>query len=737
MANTIELKVTGLDCPNCAKSVEKGIAQLEGVQSCELNFTTTNLRVKGEVSRDAVIDRVRALGHDVAADALGAESRSVGSSPVNFFHYLWQRSEGRLALLGVLLILPGLIFSELAQLEHWLIDLTSLGALVTAGGPVAASAWRSLRLSREVTINGLMTIAAVGAVIIGAYTEAGMVMVLFALGEALEGYTSNRARDSIRGLMEVVPNQATRLQRQNGQAQEERVKVTDLQPGDLILVKPGERIPMDGLVQAGLSSVNQAPITGESQLVEKTAGAPVFASTVNGEGVLEIEVTHRAADNTISRLIKMVEEAQERRAPSQRFIDQFARYYTPAVVLLAALVATIPPLLLGQPFWNPDENTFGWLYRGLALLVVACPCALVISTPVSIISAISSAARQGVLIKGGAYLEALSRIKAIAFDKTGTLTAGRPSVVALRSLNCQTTSDSSELCSPCGDVLALAFALERRSEHPLAHAIVAEAKKWGVQERYAAGEQVQALIGKGITGQVNGQQVLIGSHTYFDQAVPHSEQACQAALADAQNGYTSLMVEAGGRYLGTITVADTARESSREALADLKQAGIQHLIMLSGDHRTAAQTIAAKVGVTDIRAELLPEHKVQAVQALQKQYGPVAMVGDGINDAPALATAEVGIAVGGATSQAVETADITLLGDDLRRLPFVYRLSRATMRTIGWNVLLSIAIKVGFMVLVLLGLSTMWMAVAADMGTSLLVTLNGMRLARYGAAGRS
>jgi Cd2+/Zn2+-exporting ATPase len=737
MSKTIELKVTGLDCPNCAQSVEKGIAQLEGVQSCALNFATTNLRVTGAVSPEAVIERVRALGHDVVAGPSSAESGLAGSPPSSFLHYLWQRREGRLTLLGALLILPGLFLAELAQLEHWLIDLTSVGALMIAGGPVAASAWRSLRLSREVTINGLMAIAAVGAVIIGAYTEAGMVMVLFALGESLEGYTANRARDSIRSLLEVAPNEATRLWRQDGQAREERVKVAELQLGDLIVVKPGERIPMDGVVRAGLSSVNQAPITGESQLVEKTAGAPVFASTVNGEGVLEIEVTHRAGDNTISRLIKMVEEAQERRAPSQRFIDQFAKYYTPAVIALAALVATVPPLLLEQPFWNPDENTFGWLYRGLALLVVACPCALVISTPVSIISAISSAARQGVLIKGGAYLETLSRIKAMAFDKTGTLTTGRPSVVALRSVNCQMTTELNDLCPPCGDVLALAFALERRSEHPLAHAIVAEAKKWGVQERYAAGEQVQALVGKGITGQVNGQQVLIGSHTYFDQAVPHSDQVCQAALVDAQNGYTSLMVEAGGRYLGTITVADTVRESSREALAQLRQAGVQHLIMLSGDHRTAARTIAAKVGVTDIRAELLPEHKVEAVQALQKQYGPVAMVGDGINDAPALAMAEVGIAVGGATSQAMETADITLLGDDLRQLPFVYRLSRATMRTIGWNVGLSIAIKAGFMVLVLLGLSTMWLAVAADMGTSLLVTLNGMRLLHYRAEGQS
>ncbi len=602
--------------------------------------------------------------------------------------------------------------------------------------PIAHDAWRFLKINREININVLMTIAAIGAVVIGAYTEAAMVMVLFAIGEALEGYTANRARNSIRSLMQVVPNKAIRLRRHEGESVEEQVKVEDLQVGDVIVAKPGERIPMDGIVRAGAYSVNQAPITGESKLIEKMAGADVFASSINGEGVLEIEVTHLASDNTISRLIKMVEEAQEKRAPSQRFIDRFAKYYTPAVVILAVLVATIPPLFFGQPFWNPDAGTFGWFYRGLAMLVVACPCALVISTPVSIISAISNAAGQGVVIKGGAYLESLSGVNAIAFDKTGTLTTGKPNVVALRSAACaEIEGNPIGVCNECNDVLALASAVECRSEHPLAHAITTQAEQRGLNNQYPAAEMVQAITGKGVVGQVHNRQVFVGSHAYFDSAIPHMPDNCQAASEDARLGYTPLMVESEGRYLGTITVADTVRESSREAVAMLKKDGAEHLVMLTGDNQTVAAKIAQEVGVTDVQAELLPKNKVEAIQELQRQYGSVAMVGDGINDAPALATADVGIAIGASNNtQAMETADITLMSDNLRQLVFTFGLSRATMKTIRFNVILSIGIKIGFLILVLLGMSTMWMAVLADMGVSLLVTLNGMRLLRYNPA---
>lgn len=729
MTQTQEFIIKGMDCTNCARTVEKGVGQLEGIDSTELNFTTERLRIQGEVPRETVIQRVRELGYDVAE--VEADQSAAEAPARNFWQFMWRRSETRSALIGALLILPGLILTEIAQIEHPVIAVFSLLALFIAGWPVAQSAWRSLRINREININVLMTVAAVGAVIIGAYTEAGMVMVLFAIGEGLEGYTADKARQSIRSLMDVMPQHAVRLDKDDccSSVSETVVPISELKVGDVIVVKPGERIPMDGRVQAGQSAVNQAPITGESQLIPKDKGEDVFASSINGEGALEIEVTHLAADNTIARLIKLVEEAQENRAPAQRFVDRFAQYYTPIVMVIALLVATVPPLFFNQPFWNPNPETFGWLYRGLALLVVACPCALVISTPVSLISAISNGARHGVLFKGGAYVEALSRVKAIAFDKTGTLTAGQPAVVDIRAVSCTGEAD----CDYCDDVLALAHAVEQRSEHPVAQAITQEASVRGVNQRYPAAEGVTALTGRGVTGQVNGRTVTIGSHAYFDDQIPHPANYCEAAQAAASQGYTPLMVSADGTFAGTISVADTVRPSSQDAVTKLKQQGIKHIIMLTGDNATTAAQIAEGVGVTEVKAELLPEHKVAAVQALQQQFGSVAMVGDGINDAPALATAEVGIAIGGATgtAQAMETADVTLMSDDLRRLPFAMRLSQAAMRTIYVNVILAIGIKLAFMGLVLLGLGTMWMAVAADVGTSVLVTLYGMRLLNY------
>ncbi len=730
--NDLTFKIQGMDCTSCARSLEKGVRQLEGVASCQLTFTTEKMRVSGDVSRERVVARVRELGYEVVEPqpvAVTPNEEGQSSSTPTFLQFLWQRHETRLALLGALLILPGLIFEEILGQHHLLINLASLGALLVAGFPIARSAWRAVRINREININVLMTIASIGAVIIGAYTEAGMVMVLFALGEALEGYTATRTRNTIRSLMEVVPNVAIRLQ-QHGD-HEEKVNVQALRVGDVILVKPGERIPMDGRVVKGASAVNQAAITGESRLISKEVGADVFASSINGEGALEIEVTRLAADNTISRLIKMVEEAQEKQAPAQRFVDQFAKYYTPAVVVIAILVAAIPPLLFNQPFFNPDAETFGWFYRGLALLVVACPCALVISTPVSIISAISNAAQNGVLIKGGVHLEALSGVKALALDKTGTLTEGKPSVVTVRSLACNETDS----CEPCDEMLALANAVEQRSEHPLAQAIIKESALRQVESRYPAAEMVTALTGRGVTGSVNGRQIMIGSHPYFDSTIPHTSVHCDSANQDAQKGYTPMMVSADGEYLGTISVADTVRESSPEAIQALKASGLASIVMLTGDNNGTAQSVGAQIGVTDVRAELLPEHKVAAVETLQQEYGSIAMVGDGINDAPALATANVGIAIGGAlggTSQAMETADITLMSDDLRKLPFAFKLSQATMQTIRANVALSIGIKLIFLVLVLFGLGTMWMAVLADVGTSILVTLNGMRLLSWG-----
>ncbi len=749
--------ITGIDCASCARSLEGALGQVDGVQSCTLNATTAKLRVVGDVSPDTIVERVRALGYDVATPAARMEPEPANLS--SFLAFLGQRHATRLALVGLLLIVPCVILGDLLGWHHPLLTVAALGALVAAGVPIVQSGLRTLWVSRQISINLLMSIASIGAVIIGAYTEAGMVMVLFAMGEALEGYTADRARNALRSLMAVVPNQALLLRRAAGEptdacdgpcacacsdeacASGQLVAVEALHVGDVILVKPGERIPMDGCVVAGSSSVNQSPITGESRLIEKDVGAEVFASSINGEGTLEVEVTRLAADNTVSRLIQMVEEAQEKRAPMQRFIDRFAQMYTPAVVVLALFLATVPPLLLGQPFWNPDAHTHGWLYRALATLVVACPCALVISTPVSIISAISNAARHGVLVKGGVYLEILSRVNVIAFDKTGTLTEGKPSVIRVRSTACTipattnpTEAHAGHWCDPCNDMLAMASAIEQRSEHPLAQAIVNESVRCGVQHRYPAAEGVHALVGQGVTGYVQGKPITIGSHRYFDTAFPHPAHYCDEARHDAEQGYTPVMVGHDTTYLGTITLSDTVRSHSQRTMARLKQMGLSALVMVTGDTSHTAHTIGQQVGIDDVRAELLPAEKVRTVETLRREYGLVAMVGDGINDTPALATADVGIAVGGTsggTAQAMETADITLMRGDLSPLPFALGLSRATVQTIRINIIVSLAIKVGFLLLVVLGTGTMWMAVVADMGTSLLVTANGMRLLRW------
>ena len=737
--------ITGMDCADCARSLEKGVGKLDGIQTCRISFTSETLHIEGDVAPEAIAARVQEMGYKVAQPTV---DQPVGQPPANFFSYLWQRRDTKLAVFAVLLILPGLIFDELLPglgIESNIIDALSILAMVIAGAPIFKSAWNAVRINHEININVLMSIAAIGAVLIGAYTEAAMVMVLFVIAEAIEGYTADRARQNIRGLMELAPNEATVLRYcidcaghlgQDGYEggpcpfcglEEQRISITDLKIGETLIVKPGERVPMDGRLLSGQSAVNQAPITGESIPVEKALGDDLFAGSINGQGTLEIEVTHLAADNTISRLIKMVEEAQDQRAPTQRFVDQFAKYYTPAVVVVAALVAIIPVLFFDQLLVDPVDTTAGWLYRALALLVVACPCALVISTPVSIVSAISNGARNGVIFKGGAHLEQLSRVKVIAFDKTGTLTQGQPAVVEVRSALCDLSAEAT--CAHCDEFLALASAVEMRSEHPIAQAVVAKANERQVERRYGAAENVQALTGRGVTGMVNGRSVTIGSHIYFDDHAAHAAH-CQELAAAAEQGYTTMLVSQDDDYLGYLAVADTVRQSSQQAIAQLKAMGIDHLVMLTGDNEMTAQKVGADVGVTEIRANCLPEDKVTAVTQLRETYGHVVMVGDGINDAPALASANIGIAIG-STAQAMETADITLMRDSLLPLPFAIKLSRATMRIIWMNVALALGLKFAFFLLVLVGLGTMWMAVLADMGVSLLVTLNGMRLLRH------
>ncbi|MEJ2149672.1 MAG: cation-translocating P-type ATPase [Chloroflexota bacterium] len=747
-----QLRIEGMDCANCALTLERSIGQLEGVEQAEVNFATTTLSVSGELDLDAINKRVEALGYRVVDEDAESQPEAAEQEPARtpgFLRYLLADRDTAVALIGAALLLLTVPLSLLGSTPVlvWLVRGLHVFIVALAGYPIAAQGVRSLFRARQVTIDLLMSIAVVGALLIGETFEAATVILLFAIGEALEGYTAERSRDALRGLLALKPDRATVLRPcidceehlgQEGYSggpcpfcdrHEVTVPVGEVALGETVLVRPGARIPVDGRITVGVSSVNQAPITGESVPVARGVGDEVFAGTINGEAALEVEVSRLATESTISQIVRLVEQAQSQRAPVERFVDRFARWYTPAVVLLAALVAVVPPLFWGAPLLDSPGGVHGWLYRGLALLIVSCPCALVISTPVTMVSALSSLARRGVLVKGGAFLDRLARVQAFAFDKTGTLTQGHPVVVQARTAACQHNGTT---CAACDDLVALAAAVEERSEHPLARAIVEEAELRGLAGRFGPAETVEALAGRGVRGEVGGQTITIGSHAYYhEQHGEHDAIHDLIARAEAA-GQTTLLVSREDELLGFVSVADVPRKASGDALRRLKQVGGAHTIMLTGDNQAVANSIAATIGgIDEVRADLLPADKVDAVTALKEQHGAVAMVGDGINDAPALAAATVGVAMGGAGSaQAMETADVVLMQDDLARLPDAVLTSRRAGRIIQQNFAFSLALKGAFVLLTLPGWATMWMAVFADMGASLLVTLNGMRLLR-------
>lgn len=714
--------IGNLDCANCAKELEVGINRLEGVQSATVNFANMTLTVNGNSTFADLQQRTQQFGHTLNEDSSEKKAKVASRGGVlGFWDYLLSRDDTRLAVIAVGLVLIGLAIYFVTNTEAIPSAIYTL-ALILAVYPIGKKGLNALRINRRFTIDLLMSIAGIGALIIGEYIEAATVVFLYSIGEALEGYVTNRARDSIGALLELQPDTALHIQ----DGTEKVVPVEELLVGDHILVKPSERIPMDGRVIKGNSGVNQAAITGESMPITKTIGDDVFAGSINENGTLTVEVTALAKNNTLSRIIAMVAEAQGRYAPSQRMIDQFAQYYTPAVIIFATLIAIVPTLFFGQALIGMEASQ-GWLYRALTILVIACPCALVISTPVTVISAITRAARNGVLIKGGAYLEALGTVKAVAFDKTGTLTEGRPVVMETRSIDCVT----GEVCAECDDVLALAAAVESRSTHPLAQAVVNEADARQILNRYTPADDVENLSGRGITGTIDGQQVVVGSHTLFDSEFEHNAIFCEMVASAEGRGQTTMMIHDGERVRGYIAVADEVRASSAKVVADLNKLGLE-TIMLTGDNPTVAKAVGDTVNVRDVRASLLPDDKVTAVEGLMQTHQNVAMVGDGVNDTPALATATVGIAMGGAgTAQAMETADIALMADDLRQLPFAVKLSRFARNLIMQNVILAIGMKLIFLFLAASGGVTMWMAIFADVGMSLIVTLNGMRALRF------
>ncbi|MEC5424676.1 heavy metal translocating P-type ATPase [Virgibacillus sp. C22-A2] len=689
-------RLQGLSCTNCAKTFEDNVKRINGVQDAHVNFAASKIAIEGnpsitEIEKAGSFDHIKIIQDN--------EESTKQKGP------FWIRYD-RL-LLATLFIILGFVASFLFDDTHYITTLLLASAILIGG----LSLFRAglINLSRlQFDMKTLMTIAVIGAAIIGEWKEAAVVVILFAISEALETYSMDKARASIRTLMGIAPKNALIIR--NGK--EESVPIKDIAIGDVMIVKPGDKIAMDGVVLKGYSSINQAPITGESIPVEKQKDEQVFAGTINQDGFLEIEITKKAEDTTIAKIIHLVEEAQAERAPSQAFVDRFAAYYTPVIIAIAILVAVIPPLLGGS--WS------AWFYQGLAVLVVGCPCALVISTPVAIVTAIGNAARNGVLIKGGVYLEQIGSLKSIAFDKTGTLTKGTPVVtdVTYYTENRETA------------LLNLA-ALENKSQHPLAKAILDHTNEQGIDYTATKVDHFTTLQGKGIKGSINGETIYVGSPKLFEELYGQPlDEKLSLTIADHQAaGKTIMLFGTENQVFLSIALRDELRNESKSVISQLHKQGIRHSFMLTGDHPQTAEALSQELGITDSKAGLLPEDKLHFIKKYRKQYGNIAMVGDGINDTPALAASTVGIAMGSAgTDSALETADIALMADDLQKLPYAVNLSRKALTIIKQNITFSIGIKIVALLLVIPGWLTLWIAIFADMGATLLVTLNALRL---------
>ncbi|MBX9410166.1 heavy metal translocating P-type ATPase [Pseudomonas baetica] len=697
-ARLSSFRIEAMDCPTEQTLIQNKLGKLAGVEQLEFNLINRVLGVTHTLADNApIIEAIKSLG--MQAEPLEAGVESPAPAPVK--KHWWP-----LALSGV-----GALAAEVIHFTNaaptWVVAIIALVSILSGGLGTYKKGWIALK-NRNLNINALMSIAVTGAVLIGQWPEAAMVMFLFTVAELIEARSLDRARNAISGLMQMTPEQATVLQA-DGRWLEQEVKSVEL--GARVRVKPGERIALDGEVVSGRSTIDQAPITGESLPVEKTVGDKVFAGTINQAGSLEYAVTAAANNSTLARIIHAVEQAQGARAPTQRFVDQFSTIYTPAVFVLALAVAIIPPLFMGA-VW------FDWIYRALVLLVVACPCALVISTPVTIVSGLAAAARKGILVKGGVYLEGGFKLDYLALDKTGTITHGKP--VQTDYLSLDPTADAT---AP-----AIAAALAGRSDHPVSLAIASAAVDKNLATLIV--DNFEALAGRGVKGEINGQVYYLGNHRLVEELNLCSPALEEKLFALEKQGKSVVLLLDKSGPLALFAVADTVKETSREAIRQLHELGVKTL-MLTGDNVHTAQAIAAQVGIDQAQGDLLPTDKLQAIEVLYAQGHRVGMVGDGINDAPALARAEIGFAMAAAgTDTAIETADVALMDDDLRKIPAFISLSRDTASILKQNIALALVIKAIFLGVTFAGLATMWMAVFADMGVSLLVVFNGLRLLR-------
>ena len=693
-----------MDCPTEEKLLRHRLGTIAGVERLDFDLMARRLTVHHQLDGDGeLVSAIESLGMKPQPTTDARQAPSAAAPPGRLREWLLLGVAGVAALAAEVVA-----WSTGNEASAVVIGLAVL-SIVAGGRQTLRKGLIALR-NLTLNINFLMTIAIAGAVAIGQWPEAAMVTFLFALAEEIERYSLDRARNAVRALMELTPETAS-ARTEGGQWREVDAKIVQI--GQIVRVRPGERVPLDGVVTVGASSVNQAPITGESMPVEKKVGDPVFAGTINERGAFEVRVTAAQGGTTLARIVRSIQEAQAERAPTQRFVDRFSRWYTPAVVAFAVLAATVPPLAFGAPF-QP------WLYKALVLLVIACPCALVISTPVTVVSGLARAAKLGILVKGGVYLETGRKLRVVALDKTGTLTHGRPAVTDIVPLDGGTPEAA----------LKLAASLDTHSEHPVASAIVARWTADGGGD-VSPVTDFESITGRGVKGRVEGTLYYVGNHRLAEEMGVCSPQVEAELKRLEQEGKTTVVVMSERHAVAVLAVADTLRNTSIEAVRQMHALGMR-TVLLTGDNAITAQAIGTSVGIDDVRGNLLPEDKLTAVGELRAAHGPIGMVGDGINDAPALAKADIGFAMGAAgTDTALETADVALMQDDLRRLPLFVRLSRRTGQVLAWNIALAIGIKAVFFGLALFDFATLWMAVFADMGASLIVVFSGLSLLRF------